>query len=56
MKIALTFAALACVFLLNSCADQSLLTDEEYRERRGPAPFSPDYSGVLPENQIQQGH
>lgn len=45
MKIAIIFASLACAFLLNSCADQSLMTDEEYRNNKGPAPFSPDYSG-----------
>lgn len=46
MKIVLTFAALACVFLLNSCQDTSLMTDEEYKNSKGPAPFAPDYSGV----------
>ena len=49
MKIALIFASLVCAFLLSSCADQSLMTDEEYRNTKGPAPFSPDYSGVLPD-------
>ena len=49
MKIAIIFASLACAFLLNSCADQSLMTDEEYRNAKGPAPFSPDFSGVLPD-------
>jgi hypothetical protein len=49
MKIALLFASLACAFLLSSCADQSLMTDEEYRNSKGPAPFSPDFSGVLPD-------
>lgn len=49
MKTALIFAALVCAFLLNSCADQSLMTDEEYRAHKGPAPFSPDFSGVLPD-------
>jgi hypothetical protein len=45
MKIALTFAVLACAFLLNSCQDTSLMTDEEYKNSKGPAPFSPDFSG-----------
>jgi len=49
MKIPLIFASLACAFLLNSCADNSLMTDEEYKNARGPAPFSPDYSNVLPD-------
>jgi hypothetical protein len=48
MKVAFVFAALCGVFLLTSCADQSLLTDEEYRELKGPAPHSPDYSSVAP--------
>jgi hypothetical protein len=52
MKIPLIFAALACVFLLNSCADQSLVTDEEYNKYKGPAAFSPDYSNVLPDPSI----
>jgi hypothetical protein len=49
MKIALIVASLACAFLLSSCADNSLVTDEEYRAMKGPAAFSPDYSGVLPD-------
>ena len=49
MKIAIIFAALAGAFLLNSCADQSLVTDEEYKANKGPAPFSPDYRNVLPD-------
>jgi len=44
MKFALIFATLACAFLLNSCADQSLMTDEEYQKSKGPAPYSPDFS------------
>ena len=49
MKIALVFVTLASAFLLTSCADQSLMTDEEYRNSRGPAPFSPDFTNVLPD-------
>ena len=49
MKIALIFATLLGAFLLNSCADTSLLTDEDYNRTKGPAPFSPDFSGVLPD-------
>ena len=47
MKLALMFAVLACAFLFNGCTDTSLMTDEEYRNSKGPAPFSPDYSGVI---------
>ena len=49
MKTALIFAALLSAFLLSSCADQSLMTDEDYVKTKGPAPFSPDYSSVLPD-------
>jgi hypothetical protein len=49
MKIALIIASLACTFLLSGCADTSLMTDEDYRNSRGPAPFSPDYTSVLPD-------
>ena len=44
MKIVLILASLCCVFLLNSCADTALLTDEEYKQNRGPAPNSPDFA------------
>jgi hypothetical protein len=49
MKTALLFATLLTAFLLNSCADQSLMTDEEYQKYKGPAPYSPDFSNVLPD-------
>ncbi|MFN2621278.1 MAG: hypothetical protein ABR611_00380 [Chthoniobacterales bacterium] len=49
MKFAFFLVALCGAFLLTSCADNSLLTDEEYRQMKGPAPFSPDFSGVLPD-------
>jgi hypothetical protein len=49
MKIPLIVATLACAVLLSSCADTSLMTDEEYRQTKGPAPFSPDYTSVLPD-------
>src|SRR4051794_26208168 len=42
MKIALIFTSLCCAFLLSSCADTAMLTDEEYNRSRGPAPNSPD--------------
>jgi hypothetical protein len=44
MKLVFTILALAFATLLVGCADQSLITDEEYRERKGPAPHAPDYS------------
>jgi len=45
MRFAFFLVALCGVFLLTSCTDTSLMTDEEYRQSKGPAPFSPDYSG-----------
>jgi hypothetical protein len=49
MKIAIILASICCVVLLGGCADQSLMTDEEYVKSKGPAPHSPDFSGVLPQ-------
>ena len=47
MKIAIVLASLAFAFLLGGCADQSLITDEEYRAMKGPAPHSPDPTSHL---------
>jgi hypothetical protein len=49
MKFAIIIASIACALLLGGCADQSLITDEEYARHKGPAPFSPDFSSVLPQ-------
>jgi hypothetical protein len=49
MKFAIIVASTFCGLLLGSCSDQSLITDEEYKQLKGPAPFSPDYSSVLPD-------
>jgi hypothetical protein len=48
MKIVLLLASICSVFFLAGCADNSLMTDEEYAKSKGPAPFAPDYSQVLP--------
>ena len=48
MKLALFLAAIFCALLLGGCADQSLLTDEEYA-KRPPAPFSPDPMQHVPD-------
>lgn len=48
MKIVLLLASICSLFLLAGCADNSLMTDEEYKATKGPGPFSPDYSTVLP--------
>jgi hypothetical protein len=49
MKFAIIVASISCGLLLGSCSDQSLMTDEEYRQMKGPAAFSPDYTSVLPD-------
>jgi PBP1b-binding outer membrane lipoprotein LpoB len=50
--------ALACsALVLGGCADQSLITDEEYAEMRKPAANSPDPMQHLPYNpNVQQPH
>lgn len=49
MKVALILTAIAWALLLGGCADQSLMTDEDYYKNKGPAPHSPDFSRVLPD-------
>jgi hypothetical protein len=49
MKFAIVLTSICCALLLGGCSDRSLITDEEYRQIKGPAPFSPDYSSVLPD-------
>jgi len=53
MKFAYLLVALCGAFLLTSCGDNSLLTDEEYKQTKGPAPFSPDPANLMPEYQTQ---
>ena len=48
MKLALLFATLCCGLLLGACADNSLMTDEDYYRAKGPAAHSPDFSNVIP--------
>jgi hypothetical protein len=48
MKILFALLLLGFVILLSGCAEQPLMTDEEYKANKGPAPYSPDYSSVLP--------
>jgi hypothetical protein len=48
MKFTVILAAICFAILLGGCADQSLMTDEEYKQSKGPAAYSPDFSGVLP--------
>jgi outer membrane lipoprotein SlyB len=49
MKILLVLFASVFALLLGGCAEQPLMSDEEYNATKGPAPFSPDYSSVLPQ-------
>jgi len=49
MRFAIAFAFVCGALLFAGCADNSLMTDEEYRAVKGPAAFSPDFSGVLPD-------
>jgi hypothetical protein len=46
MKFAIILASICVALLLGGCADNSLMTDEEYRAVKGPAPFSPDPTAV----------
>jgi len=49
MKTVFFLASVCCAFLLVGCQDTSLQTDEDYAASKKPAPFSPDYTGVLPD-------
>ncbi|HKP03736.1 MAG TPA: hypothetical protein VJU77_10315 [Chthoniobacterales bacterium] len=49
MKFALILASICCALLLGGCADNSLMTDEEYAAARGPAPHQPDPTYHLPQ-------
>jgi hypothetical protein len=49
MKFAIILAVICCGLLLGACSDQSLISDEEYRQIKGPAAFSPDFTSVLPD-------
>lgn len=48
MRSLFAFVCVGTALLLSACADQSLMTDEEYYARKNPAPHSPDFSGALP--------
>jgi hypothetical protein len=55
MKILFLLIFSVFALLLGGCAEQPLMSDEEYNARRGPAPFSPDFSGVLPQANTRPG-
>ena len=44
MKFAFLLVSISFALLLGGCADQSLMTDEDYYQNKGPAPHSPDPS------------
>jgi outer membrane lipoprotein SlyB len=48
MKIVIVLIVSVMGLVLGGCAEQPLLSDEEYNASRGPAAHSPDFSGVLP--------
>ena len=53
MKILFVLFVSVFALLLGGCAEQPLMSDEEYNARRGPAPFSPDPTGHLPQTSTQ---
>jgi hypothetical protein len=55
MKSILILAVACAALLFGGCADQSLMTDEEYANSRGPAPYSPDPVNYLPNNDNTRG-
>jgi hypothetical protein len=48
MKSLLTLAFMCGALLFGGCADNSLMTEEDYYKTRGPAANSPDFSRNLP--------
>ena len=50
MKVLFTLAFVSCAMFLAGCADNSLMTDEEYNRVRGPAAYSPDPTGHMPQS------
>lgn len=48
MKSILTLALVCGSWLLAGCADNSLMTDEEYERTRRPAAYSPDPTAYVP--------
>jgi hypothetical protein len=49
MKLFLTLAFACGALLFGGCADNSLMTDEEYERTRVPARHSPDPTGYVPQ-------
>ena len=55
MKFALILASICGALLFGGCADQSLMTDEEYANSRRPAPNPPDPTYHLPQTSQRPG-
>jgi hypothetical protein len=49
MKVPFFLIATVFALLLGGCAEQPLISDEEYNATHGPAPHAPDFSAVLPQ-------
>jgi len=49
MKALVVLFVSVVAFLLGSCAEGPLMSDEEYNARKGPAPNQPDFSANLPQ-------
>lgn len=56
MKILFPLIVSVFALLLGGCVEQPLMSDEEYNARHGPAPFSPDFSDVLPQHPRPGGY
>ena len=54
MKMILTLVFVCAALLAGGCGDQSLLTDEEYRASRGPAPYPSDPTRHMPQTPSQR--
>ena len=50
MKSILILAFVCGALLFGGCADNSLMTDEEYERTRTPAAHSPDPMGHMPQS------
>jgi hypothetical protein len=48
MKALVVLFVSVVAFLLGSCAEGPLMSDEEYNARKGPAPNQPDFTANLP--------
>ncbi len=49
MKIVIVLIVSVMGLVLGGCAEQPLLSDEEYNAIHGPAPFSPDPMANIPQ-------